>query len=193
MKSAKTQVVNGALFLLSVLLTACFNDVGITAYTIGGTLTGLTGTGLVLQNNARDNLALSTNGAFTFSISATKGMTYNVTILTQPAGQTCSVSSGAGTASSSNITNVAVVCANAYSVGGSVTGLTGNVVLQDNNGDNLTVSANGAFTFATPVANGSPYSVSVLTQPANQVCSVPNGAGTIALANVGNIVVVCAS
>ncbi len=41
-----------------------------------------------------------------------------------------------------------------YSVGGSVSGLSGTVVLQDNGGDNLSVSANGPFTFATPAGVG---------------------------------------
>ena len=36
-----------------------------------------------------------------------------------------------------------------YSVGGTVSGLSGTVVLQDNGGDDLSVTANGSFTFAT--------------------------------------------
>ena len=52
---------------------------------------------------------------------------------------------------SANVTNVAVTCTTnpTYSVGGRVSGLSGTVVLQDNGGDNLTVTANGSFTFAT--------------------------------------------
>lgn len=80
-----------------------------------------------------------------------------------------------------------------YIIGGTVSGLTGSLVLQDNNGDNLTVGANGSFTFATQVANGSPYSVTVLTHPASQSCSVANGTGTIALANVSNVTITCAT
>ena len=41
-----------------------------------------------------------------------------------------------------------------YTVGGSVSGLSGTVVLQDNGGDALSVAANGPFTFATPVQAG---------------------------------------
>ena len=40
------------------------------------------------------------------------------------------------------------------SVGGTVSGLSGTVVLQDNGGDNLSVSTNGSFTFATAVPAG---------------------------------------
>ena len=48
------------------------------------------------------------------------------------------------------------MCANTatYSVGGTVSGLSGTVVLQDNGGDDLSVTANGPFTFATKLADG---------------------------------------
>ena len=41
-----------------------------------------------------------------------------------------------------------------FTVGGTVSGLSGTVVLQDNGGDNLSVSANGSFTFATALPTG---------------------------------------
>ena len=77
-----------------------------------------------------------------------------------------------------------------FTIGGTVTGLSGTVVLQDNNGDNLTVAANGAFTFTTKVADASPYSVTVLTQPTNQRCLVANGTGS-ATANISNVSLTC--
>lgn len=62
-------------------------------------------------------------------------------------------------------------------VGGTVSGLSGTLVLQNNAGDDLTIRADGAFTFATPQAAGSPYQVSVRTQPFWQNCSVSQGDG----------------
>ena len=67
----------------------------------------------------------------------------------------------------------------AYSVGGTVSGLSGTVVLQDNGGDNLSVSASGGFTFATGLAAGSAYNVTVKTYLAGQTCSVANGSGMV--------------
>jgi uncharacterized repeat protein (TIGR03803 family) len=81
-------------------------------YAIGGTVSGLSGTGLVLENNGGDNLAVGGNGSFTFSTAVTAGSTYNVTVLTQPSNpaQTCTVANGSGTANA-NVTNVQVSCA----------------------------------------------------------------------------------
>jgi hypothetical protein len=75
-------------------------------------------------------------------------------------------------------------------IGGTVTGLVGKVVLQNNAGDNLSVTANGAFTFGTSLNNGATYAVTVLTQPPGPTCVVANGSGT-ATANVTSVSVTC--
>jgi N-acetylneuraminic acid mutarotase len=81
-----------------------------------------------------------------------------------------------------------------YSIGGTVANLaTGDTVqLQDNGGDTLSVNANGAFAFATKLATGSSYSVTVSAQPTSpaQTCGVTNGTGVVA-ANVTNVDVDC--
>ncbi|MGA2902524.1 MAG: glycoside hydrolase family 16 protein [Candidatus Korobacteraceae bacterium] len=80
-------------------------------YTIGGTISGLSGAGLILQNNGSDNLPVSTNGSFTFSTPVASGSTYNVTIFLQPSSpaQSCAVTNGSGTANA-NVSNVQVAC-----------------------------------------------------------------------------------
>jgi len=81
-----------------------------------------------------------------------------------------------------------------YSVGGIVAGLTGaGLVLRNNGGDALTVSANGAFTFATTIANGSVYAVTVATQPAGQTCGVANASGTVSGSAITSVSVTCTS
>ena len=54
-------------------------------------------------------------------------------------------------------------------------------------------SANGTFTFATALATGAPYSVTVQTNPAGQTCTVSDGSGTVGSANVTSVAVSCAS
>lgn len=81
-----------------------------------------------------------------------------------------------------------------YTVGGVVPGLGGaGLVLQIDQGETLSVQARGAFAFPTPLADGSRYDVRVIAQPSNltQVCRVINGAGTLAGANVVNVLVDC--
>ena len=77
-----------------------------------------------------------------------------------------------------------------YSVGGTVTGLQGSVTLR-NNTKNLTLNSSGDFSFNDKLDNGSNYNVTVETQPANQICIVTNGSGTISKANVINVSVSC--
>jgi hypothetical protein len=80
-------------------------------YTVGGTVSGLNGSGLTL-NDGTDDLAISANGAFTFP-SLASGIAYNVTVVKQPSGpaQVCTVTSGSGTVGTSNVTGIAVACA----------------------------------------------------------------------------------
>jgi sugar lactone lactonase YvrE len=77
-----------------------------------------------------------------------------------------------------------------HTVGGTITGLTGSLVLQNNAGDDLQLSANGKFTFATALVEGSAYEVSVRIQPRWQFCTVTQGSGK-ASADVGDVAVAC--
>lgn len=184
-------VTNGNGTITSTNITNVTVNCSTNTRSIGGTISGLTGT-VVLQNNGGDNLSRNSNGSFTFSTPVAQGAPYNVTVLTQPAGQTCSVTNGSGTAGSSNITNIQVTCStNAFTVGGTISGLSGTVILQNNGADNLSQSSNGGFTFSTPVAQGATYNVTVSTQPAIQTCTVNNGSGTMGGSNVTNVGVNC--
>src|SRR5882724_9916011 len=126
-----------------------------TSYTVGGTLSGLAGTGLVLQNNGGNDLALSANGTFSFTTSVASGAPYSVSIKTQPSNpaQTCVVENAAGTTGSANVTAISVKCTTdpvLYAVGGTLSGLKGSgLVLQNRGGDDLTLPANGTFNFNT--------------------------------------------
>jgi hypothetical protein len=94
--------------------------------------------------------------------------------------------------SASNVLNISIG-RNEYTIGGAVSGLSGPVVLQNNGTDNQTLSSDGAFTFSTAIAEGSPYAVTVFTQPTGQTCTVTNGSGTVGTANITNVVVTCVS
>jgi uncharacterized repeat protein (TIGR03803 family) len=166
------------------------------SYTVGGTISGLISSGLVLINGS-DTLAVS-SGASSFTMPTAVAYTgaYAVTVQTQPTGLTCSVSNSAGTMASAAVTDIALTCsANTYAVGGSISGLTASgLVLLDNGGDATTLSANATqFTMNTGVAYGSPYTITVQTPPMGLVCSVSNGTGTVGAADVTSVSITCAS
>jgi 6-phosphogluconolactonase (cycloisomerase 2 family) len=168
------------------------------SYTIGGTVLGLVGTGLELQGNGFANKAVDANGPIT-SAALPDGTAYDITVKTQPTNpnQTCTVTNGSGTLAGADITNVVISCTTAtYTIGGTVTGLLGTgtaLVLQKNGGDNLSISADGDFVFATPVDDASTYLISVLIPPTGpvQTCTVNNNNGTVAGADVMNVAVIC--
>ncbi|HHJ35115.1 MAG TPA: hypothetical protein ENJ87_05055 [Gammaproteobacteria bacterium] len=170
---------------------------GTASRTIGGTVTGLLGVDLILQNNGGDDLPITVNGNYTFATPVEDGMTYNVTVLSEPntPNQTCTVVNKTGSVSA-NVTNVNVTCStNTFTIAGNVTGLPGGetLTLQNNGGDNLVINANGAFIFATPIADGATYNVTVLTDPATATCtpSGGTGAGTVSNADVTNVTIGC--
>jgi len=101
-----------AILAAAVALSSCLLEV---KYTVGGTVAGLLGTGLVLEDNSGDALTFTGNGAFTFSSSVVKGDTYSVTVATQPTNptQTCTVHNGSGTVANVDIINVVVNCTQA--------------------------------------------------------------------------------
>ena len=77
-----------------------------------------------------------------------------------------------------------------FTIGGTVTGLTGTVVLQNNGKDDLNLTANGSFTFVTKSAKDATYLVTVLNQPSGQICTVSGGGGA-ATDNVTAVSVDC--
>lgn len=81
-------------------------------YKVGGNVSGLSGSGLVLQNNTDDDLVINAAGGFTFTTPLEGGSSYTVTVLTQPTSpnQTCSVTSGSGAIAGADVVDVSVTC-----------------------------------------------------------------------------------
>ncbi len=177
-----------------------------TAYAVGGTVTGLTGTGLTLQYNA-DNVSLpsidqvSANGAFVFDASRTSavnGTVYGVSIVNQPThpAQTCVVVNGSGAVAAADVNGINVACGT-HTVSLTITGLRQHsahgIKLQNNGGDDLTRFIDGTYAFATALPVGSAYSVTIASQPQtpDQTCAVTNGNGTIGSGDIADVVVDC--
>lgn len=199
----------GLALLCAAILAACGGGGGggdgggggaDTGHVIGGRVDGLTGTGLVLRNNGAESLSVPAAGQFRFVETVARGGAYNVTVAAQPGGQACTVAQGSGVANGP-VGDVVVTCQafvppppppDTLRVGGSVAGLAGSgLVLRNNGADDLAVADNGAFSFATRLAGGAAYAVTVATQPSGQQCSVAAGSGTVADADVTSVAVSC--
>src|SRR5881296_1812763 len=80
---------------------------GPATYTVGGALSGATGT-IVLKLNSGSDISMA-NGPFTFTTMLASGAPFNVQVV--DANDRCTVTGGAGTMTAANVTTVAVACA----------------------------------------------------------------------------------
>lgn len=152
--------------LAILVLTACGGGAGgaggvsvpTPTYTVGGTVTGLSGSGLVLRNNGTDDLTITSNGSFTFGVHVTSGAAYNVAVETQPIDsvQNCVVMNAGhkGSVAAANVTTVNVVCANV--------GRFGYVV--DDVSDNISAFSIDATSGAPAAVPGSPFAAGMAPQ-----------------------------
>jgi hypothetical protein len=149
-------------------------------YTISVAVTGLTGT-LVMQDDKSDTLNFTTNNTQTFATSYASGSSYTVSVKTQPSGQNCTLSSNATGTITSNIT-VTATCTTSSgnpTLSVSVSGLSGSVTMEDDQGDTLTFTTNTTKTFTKTYNSGDTYTVYVTSQPASQSCIPTYSTGTI--------------
>jgi hypothetical protein len=184
-------------------LAACGGHSG--SLLLGGSVAGLTKTGLVLLNkNTNEELSVSSGSSqFSFTRLISPDEAFEVIIQTQPAGAVCTVTNGKGKSGAYSVTSVAVSCTtNTYTLGGTVSGLK-NAGLTLVNGAtrkdipagatsfnmNL-LNADGSYSVGK-VADGAPYGITILTQPAGQNCSIANGVGKMGSADINNVQVTC--
>ena len=168
-------------------------------YTIGGTVSGLSGSGLVLQNNGGNNLAVAANKTSTI-LQHRCGwwvLSFNrLPFMTQPSNpdselRRLQTAAGRLTPTSRISRRCAPPLRTPLAVQLQVYRVR-DLCCRTNVGNDLSISANGGFTFTAAVPSGGAYNVTVLAQPSNpaQACVVSNGSGTAA-ANVTNVQVTC--
>lgn len=90
-------------------------------FSVGGTITGLQGSGLVLHDRTSGaEVNPTADGPFTIIPGREAGFHYDIVVATQPSAplQVCTVGNGSGTLDSANVTNVAVTCGSPPQVGG---------------------------------------------------------------------------
>lgn len=174
-------------------------DASLERYAVGGTVTGLSGEGLVLRQNGGDDLPVTVDGTFTFATELATGTDFAVTVAAQPTNpqQTCTVSGGTGTVGTADVTSVTVECTtDLFTIGGTVSGLVGEATLEVDLGvggnELVVISAEGTYAFPMGVPMGTTYVVTIQTQSPEAVCIVRNGTGTVPGADVTNVNIACA-
>lgn len=82
---------------------------------------------------------------------------------------------------------------NIYYIGGSITGISSPVTLQNNNGDDITINPgdNSNFIFPTPLADGANYNITIKENYLGQKCYLYNNYGVVSGANVNSAKIAC--
>ena len=182
--------------LAGVALAACG---GKAMFTVGGSISNLYYPGLVLTDGSKTLPVAANATSFAFPSGIEYGSTYNVVVSTQPAHEVCSVGNPTDTAGRMAAIAIVVSCGlQAYTVGGTVTGLTSGslVLINGTNGGSVSVSPSTTadlpvFTFPA-VTYGVAYGISVLTQPDGLNCSVVSkGTGVMGDTAVVDVGVSC--
>ncbi len=180
-------------------------------FVVKGTITGIVYPGAVLTTNGME-IAVPPPAtpratvSFEFPNTLEYGDVYNVEFKSMPNNQTCgtppqTIANFNDTAGRLAEINITFACAvNAYSIGGTVSGLTadGLVLANGSTGGTRSIAKPAAgvttpisYAFDGAVEFDQTYGVTVLTQPTGQICTVANASGTMQAANVTNINVTC--
>ncbi len=152
-----------------VIAGANVTNVGIscsTTFTVGGTITGLNASGLVIKLNGGTSKIVSVGSTtFKFSTALTTGTSFAVTVSSQPNGQVCLISNGSGTIGSANVTNVSIIC-NSTPVISGIPATT------------ATTDSTYTFTPSATDANGDPLGFSIINKPVWSIFNTANGSLT---------------
>jgi 6-phosphogluconolactonase (cycloisomerase 2 family) len=105
-------VTNGSGTVQSANVTSVSVTCVTNSYSIQATVSGLSGSGLVIQDNWGDNLAVSGSGTATFVTQVPSGSSYGISVLTQPSNpvQNCTVANGSGIVGGATVTTPAITC-----------------------------------------------------------------------------------
>ncbi len=149
------------------------------AFTVGGTLTGLPAGDTVTLHNGSDNLTLNTNGTFTFPTALPSGQSYSVTIsgtsgVTPP---NITLMNGSGTISGTNVTNVAVQCTRCPA-------FTGNMDVDLYNAAVSDGTANGGVPAVMVTTFGGPFRVTARGLCTDNVAGYYTGQGQCVVAQI---------
>lgn len=165
---------------------------------VGGTVQGLaSGRSVSLSLDGAAPITRDADGPFVFPTDAAVGAAYSVQVAAQPVAQQCTLGHGSGVVPPAGVDDIRVDCADLpptqYSVNVRLQGLAAEraIVLQLNGAGDLQLAQDGMYAFDALLPDGRDYAIGVSQMPQGQHCSVANGSGTIAGADVDDALVTC--
>lgn len=161
-------------------------------FSIGGSITGNAGDVVLALNGGNETFS---GGDFTFTNAVEEGADYSVRFISEASGRDCALTNGSGTASA-DVSDISVTCeappvtVETFSVGGTISGNAGDVVLSLNG---VEQSFSGVtFMFDREIEPGDAYVVAFESETTGMNCRVEDGAGR-AQTDINNIEVSCTS
>ena len=183
----------GAALLCASALAACGgSDSG--SLPVSGTIYGLNRAGLILTTNGEELTVADSAGSFAFTKLLSPDTEFFVEVKKSPDGQKCTPTNNKNKINYYTYNSTIINCTtDSYPLGGSVSGLTGSGLVLANGSSTVAILPGAtSFVFTTLVPNRGPYTVTVLTPPDGQTCTVTNGVATqMPMAAVNNVVVTC--
>jgi hypothetical protein len=179
----------------TILVTVINNYAAVSTYTLAGTLNGLTTTGLVLSNGTENVSPDANDSTFRFTQKLADNDVYDVRIKSQPVGKICSLDNGFESIKGQSVTNISVTCVDAPgTLTGALSGLDSSGLVIKNGSELLRIQdGSTTFSFQKTVAAGTPFEVTVNTQPIGKTCSVANGTGKMVSSGLNNVQITCAN
>lgn len=183
-----------SLYQESILYNFFFGSTSkpLASYSISGTVSGLVGT--VTISNGSESLTITADGAFIFTKPIQQGSSYSITVTSQPVGQICTIANSSGNIQST-ISNISIVCANSFTISGTIYGLlpASSITLLLNGSVTSSITGtNGIFSFSGSYAQGSSLTFAISSQPSNVECIITNSVpGTMPASNITNLAVTC--
>lgn len=177
---------------VSSIAVTCSDDL----FTVGGTVQGLEGKGLILKDKSGAELAVNAT-SFAFPRAFKDGEEYEVSIVGQPVdpSQECELEHGSGKVTAADVATLGIVCkTSTFEVRGHVSGYKGKgLILKNNGADDFQAIEDGVFAFSTKVASGASYKVTVGTQPSDpvQLCSISHDEGRVGASDIDDVQVDC--
>lgn len=166
-------------------------------------LGGVTKDGLTISNKGSAPIAVAPGSTFVFPDLVPIDSDYDITVVARPPNtDSCVVNNGKGNTGAFSPQNISIVCiVTTYNLGGTVSGLSAEGLVINNGAQSVKVAKDATvFSMTTPigtnlkigqVAEGVPYGLTILNQPAGLKCTIANPNGIMPAASVSNIVITC--